>query len=250
MKKENRYGIFATSVLLGSLLLPQVAQAAVALDRTRVVFEGGSKSTVMNISNNNSKLPYLAQGWIENKNGEKITSPLVVLPPVQRLEPGKSSQIKIEALPAIKSFPQDRESLFYFNLREIPPKSDKPNTLQIALQTRVKLFYRPESIKINKYGVPPQEKLTLSKKGNTVIVKNPTPYYVSIIYAAGSGSAEKNKNFAPVMVPPFEEMPLGLSSAALGNSPILTYINDYGGRPTLHFKCQGDSCQVVPTEKP
>lgn len=146
--------------------------------------------------------------------------------------------------------PQDRESLFYFNLREIPPKSDKPNTLQIALQTKVKLFYRPESIKINKFGVPPQEKLTLSKKGDKVMVKNPTPYYVSIIYAAGSSAAAKNKNFSPVMVPPFEEMPLGISASTLGNSPTLTYINDYGGRPTLNFQCQGNLCQVVPTDKP
>ncbi len=42
--------------------------------------------------------------------------------------------------------PQDRESLFYFNLREIPPRSDKPNSLQLALQTRIKFFYRPQSL--------------------------------------------------------------------------------------------------------
>ncbi len=33
-----------------------------------------------------------------------------------------------------KNLPQDRETVYYFNLREIPPKSNKPNTLQIALQ--------------------------------------------------------------------------------------------------------------------
>ena len=90
MKNENQYSIFTTGILLGGLFLSQVAQAAIALDRTRVIFDGGNKSTVMNISNNNSKLPYLAQGWIDNSKGEKITSPLIVLPPVQRLEPGKS----------------------------------------------------------------------------------------------------------------------------------------------------------------
>lgn len=39
----------------------------------------------MNIANNNTELPYLAQGWIEDEQGNKITSPLTVLPPVQRL---------------------------------------------------------------------------------------------------------------------------------------------------------------------
>ncbi|WP_223346554.1 fimbria/pilus periplasmic chaperone, partial [Escherichia coli] len=40
----------------------------------------------------------------------------------------------------------DRESLFYYNVREIPPKSGKANTLQIALQTRIKLFWRPKAL--------------------------------------------------------------------------------------------------------
>ncbi|MED5672825.1 fimbria/pilus periplasmic chaperone, partial [Enterobacter hormaechei] len=101
-----------------------------SMDRTRIIFEGMQKSVSLNVANNNKQLPYLAQDWIENEKGEKITSPLIVLPPIQRIEPAKSSQVKIEALPAINSLPQDRESLFYFNLREIPPKSDKPNTLQ------------------------------------------------------------------------------------------------------------------------
>ncbi|MDN8683057.1 fimbria/pilus periplasmic chaperone, partial [Staphylococcus aureus] len=79
------------------------------------------------------------QGWMEDVNGQKVESPLIVLPPIQRIEPGDKSQIKIQALPDIAKLPQDRESVFYFNLREIPPRSDKPNVLQIALQTRIKL---------------------------------------------------------------------------------------------------------------
>lgn len=40
-----------------------------------------------------------------------------------------------------------------------------------------------------------------------------------------------------------------VSATALGNSPVLTYINDYGGRPTLTFSCQGNQCHVVPEKK-
>ncbi len=46
----------------------------------------------------------------------------------------------------INALPQDRESLFYLNVREIPPKPDKPNVLQLAMQSRIKLFYRPAAI--------------------------------------------------------------------------------------------------------
>lgn len=179
---------------MGMMWLSSMAHAAIGLDRTRVIFNGDQKSMSLNISNNNKQLPYLAQAWIDDAEGNKITSPLVVLPPVQRVEPGKSSQVKIEALPAVSTLPQDRESLFYFNLREIPPKSDKPNTLQIALQTRVKMFYRPKAIVPAKMGTPWQEKLTLQKQGDTVMVKNPTPYYVTVINAAESLKALDNKD--------------------------------------------------------
>ncbi|MEQ4672909.1 fimbrial protein, partial [Providencia manganoxydans] len=29
------------------------------------------------------------------------------------------------------------------------------------------------------------------------------------------------------------------------STPYLTYINDYGGKPTLAFRCQGDTCTVT-----
>ncbi|MEQ4691231.1 MULTISPECIES: fimbria/pilus periplasmic chaperone [Providencia] len=246
MKKITQLSIVAG--LTSFLLCSYTAQAAVSMDRTRVIFDGDQKSISLNISNNNKQLPYLAQGWMENAEGEKINSPLVVLPPVQRLEPGKSSQVKIEALPAANMLPNDRESLFYFNLREIPPKSDKPNTLQIALQTRVKLFYRPKAIIPEKNAAPAQDKLTLEKQGETVILKNPTPYYVTVINAGATAKSDA-KEFTPVMVAPFGSENLGVSASKLGNSPVLTYINDYGGRPELNFRCQAASCQVVPETK-
>ena len=137
----TKYSFALLSVLaFVTMCLINNANAAIGLDRTRVVFDGSKEAVSMNITNNNTQLPYLAQGWIEDEQGNKITSPLIVLPPVQRLEPGKNSQVKVQSLPAVQSLPQDRESVYYFNLREIPPRSEKTNSLQIALQTRIKLF--------------------------------------------------------------------------------------------------------------
>lgn len=249
--KLNKYTSLMAS-LVGVILVSNMAQAAISLDRTRVIFNGDQTSMSLNISNNNKQLPYLAQSWIDDAEGKKITSPLVVLPPIQRVEPGKASQVKIEVLPAISALPQDRETLFYFNLREIPPKSDKPNTLQIALQTRVKMFYRPKAIVPAKMGAPWQEKLILQKQGDTFLVKNPTPYYVTLINAAENAKAlgsKGKKEFTPIMLPPFGDAPLGVASSTLGQRPVLTYINDYGGRPTLTFQCQGTQCHVVPNDK-
>lgn len=245
--------IFLKKTILSTALLcamvAQQAQAAIALDRTRVIFNGDNTSVSLNISNQNKQLPYLAQGWLEDEKGNKIQSPLTVLPPVQRIEPGKPSQIKIQALPLAKQLPQDRETLYYFNLREIPPKSDKPNTLQIALQTRIKLFYRPASILVQKNTSPAQEAMTLSKQGEKYVVNNPTPYYVTIVDASSKKDSAGVKGFEPFMVPPKSSAPLTVSSASVGNSPVLTYINDYGGRPQLSFICNGTTCQVVTDKK-
>lgn len=239
----------AVAGALLAALLAQQAQAAIALDRTRIIFDGSQKSVSLSVSNQNKQLPYLAQGWIEDDKGNKIQSPLTVLPPVQRIEPGKPSQVKILALPVAKTLPQDRETVYYFNLREIPPKSTKPNTLQIALQTRIKLFYRPAAIAMDKNAPPPQEQLTLSKQGDKYVVNNPTAYYVTLVDAATKKDGAGIKNFEPMMVPPKGSLPLTVSAAEAGNSPVLTYVNDYGGRPQLSFSCSGNTCTVIPAKK-
>ena len=241
----NTRRLFQAFALL-VLGLSQSTNAAVGLDRTRVIFDGGKEATSVNITNNNTQLPYLAQGWIEDEDGKKITTPLIVLPPVQRLEPGKQSQVKVQALPAAKMLPQDRETVFYFNLREIPPRSDKANTLQIALQTRIKLFYRPQAIAPSQQDLsnPWQEKLTLTREGEQYKVNNPTPYYVTLVDARSSKDGKTVPGFEPLMVPPKGALTLGPTAKALGSTPYLSYVNDYGGRPVLAFTCSGDTCKV------
>lgn len=218
-------------------------QAAISLDRTRVIFDGSQSSVSLNLSNQNKQLPYLAQAWIEDEQGKKIQTPLTVLPPVQRIEPGKPGQLKIQAVSLGKTMPQDKESLYYFNLREIPPKSMKSNTLQIALQTRVKLFYRPAGIAIDTNAPPPQEQLTLTREGNRYQVNNPTPYYVTIV-DAGKSKNQSIKDFEPMMIPPKGRLPLTVNVNEVGDHPVLTYINDYGGRPQLNFRCSSNECKV------
>ena len=240
--------IVATTLLTG-LVFTQQAIAAIALDRTRVIFNGDEKSVSLSISNQNTELPYLAQGWMENLNGEKIESPLIILPPIQRVEPGDKSQVKIQSLPSISSLPQDRESVFYFNLREIPPRSEKPNVLQIALQTRIKLFYRPKAIYASQTDLsnPWQEKITLVKQGDSYVVNNPTPYYVTIVDALTNLTGESIQGFTPLMIDPRGQGKLNLNASAFGSSPVLSYVNDFGGRPRMKFSCNGNECKVTET---
>ncbi|EHB7665900.1 molecular chaperone [Escherichia coli] len=216
--------------------------AAISLDRTRIIYNGDAKSISLNIVNENNQLPYLAQSWLENDKHDKITvGPLVVTPPVQRMDAGMKSQLRVMATPDINKLPQDRESLFYFNLREIPPKSEKANVLQIALQTQVKLFYRPTAIKAAPNKVW-QDQLVLTPEADGFRITNPTPYYITIIGFGPTRKEAENGKFETVMVAPKSNLHV---KALRTSTPWLTFINDYGGRPTLPFSCERSQCTAV-----
>ncbi|MCK3161582.1 fimbria/pilus periplasmic chaperone, partial [Escherichia coli] len=77
----------------------------------------------------------------------KMTNDLLALPPLQRIDSGKKAQVRIMQMSAAARarLPQDRETLFYFNVREIPPapKDKNASILQLTTQSQLKLFLRP-----------------------------------------------------------------------------------------------------------
>ncbi|MDZ7320053.1 fimbria/pilus periplasmic chaperone [Kosakonia sacchari] len=222
------------------------AHSALTLDRSRIIFDEGLSSVSVSITNRNEQSPYLAQSWLEDMKEKKLTSLLMVLPPVQRVEPGAKTKVRIKALPDLSTLPKDRESVFYFNLREIPPKSDKPNVLMLAMQTRFKVFYRPASLKVDAQAdvVPGTESLTLVKDGDKYILNNPSPYYFSIVEVRPSTAAKGVQGFSAKLFSPKSESSLGIASSALSNSPALVFINDYGSQRLLSFKCDNTKCTV------
>ncbi|MFZ1871558.1 MAG: fimbria/pilus periplasmic chaperone [Chania sp.] len=248
MNNNLLVNIVATSLILATIA--PTAQAAISLDRTRAIYQGDAKSISLNIVNENKEFPFLAQSWLEDDKHQKITAPLIVLPPLQRVEAGERSVVRVTKMAGAERLPQDRESLFYFNLREIPPKSSKTNVMQLALQTQIKLFYRPKAIVVPK-GEIWQEKLVFRKTGSGMTIENPTPFYVTL-----SGMARNSKKQGGGAIDDFQALMLAPKSSetvALRNtnfsSFIVTYINDYGGHPELRFVCNGDLCNATPDAK-
>ena len=105
-----KLGTTTLALLLSAASLS--AQASVTPDRTRLIFNESDKSISVTLRNNDPKLPYLAQSWIEDEKGNKISSPLTVLPPVQRIDSMMNGQVKVQGMPDINKLPADRESLF------------------------------------------------------------------------------------------------------------------------------------------
>lgn len=241
MKKYSRVLI---KVLIYSMTLLQANNvwAAMSLDRTRVIYDAGSKSVSMSIRNESKELPYLAQAWLEDAAMNKISGPLVAIPPLQRVEPATSSQVRISVTDDTLNLPQDRESIFYFNLREIPPRSEIPNTMQIALQTKIKVFYRPRAIAAtnDNHWI---NQLELRKAEHGMVIKNPTPYFITITALALGAPSAKDAVFSPIMLPPKSATSLSIPVPAL-LKPSLTYINDYGGHQEVTFTCDSTTCQA------
>lgn len=239
--KQTLSPIFALSLLTVTVF---PTHAALTVDRSRLIYNEGEKAISINVTNRNTHDPYLAQGWMEDGNEKKLTEPLMVLPPVQRVEPDGKTLIRIQSLPVVSTLPKDRESVFYFNLREIPPKNDKPNTLTLAMQTRLKVFYRPASLKVDPMAdtVPGVETLTLTKSGDRYVVNNPTPYHFSFVELRTTLKGKGLKNFEPVMVAPQDKVELPVKASLLGGSPVLMFVNDYGSQRLLPFSCSGSLC--------
>lgn len=233
-------GLFFTIIGMNS------ATAGISLDRTRLILEGDSQSASANLTNTSQDIPFLAQSWIEDASGKKITSPLLVLPALQRINGNEKGVIRVTKTKGIESLPLDRESLFYLNVREIPPKTTKANVLMLSMQSRIKLFYRPVAIIPSIKGFVWQDKLVFHKKGNSLLAENPTPYYITIISLTKEGNPKRNNQlttFSGVMIKPKSSLDIPVVDGSI-NGFRMMYVNDYGGHPEVRYSCDINICKA------
>lgn len=196
------------------------------------------------MSNTSPDIPFLAQSWVEDSKGKKISSPLLVLPPLQRINGGQKGVARVTKTDGINQLPQDRESLFYLNVREIPPKPDKANVLQLAMQSRIKLFYRPTAIIPKTKSEVWQDQVVFQKMGNKMSAQNPTPYYITIIGLTSTGGS-KITDFPGIMIAPKSSQEFAVTDSRVSDF-LMMYVNDYGGHPELKYHCNGNTCKALP----
>ena len=231
-------------LIISSLLLAcTCAHASISADRTRVIYDEASKGVSIVVENTDNKDPFLVQSWIENENGHKINEPLIALPLLQRLDPKQKKQVRISASKNTLNAATDKETLFYFNILGIPPKSEMENAVEIVIQSRFKLFYRPTGLK--KYPDNNwQKELKVEKTGNALKLINPTPYHVVVINI--NDNLSKVDNFQEIIIKPNSTSVYSLSDNKT-KSPkmVVTYIDDYGSPKLLNYTCQSTTCTLV-----
>ncbi|MBN6453741.1 fimbrial biogenesis chaperone [Escherichia coli] len=193
---------------------------------TRLIFDGSNDAATMSV-NNGSAGTWLMRFWVspygeqacnataksDVKNGNV---PFVITPPLYRLEPQGAVQLRVNRVS--DTLPADRESVYYLSSLAIPPKKgDKgyskavQSGLQFAVNTRIKLFYRPAALKDDAVVKALPGKLMVSTDGKTLSIKNPTPYYITMLSMTVNGKSIASD--MDTMVAPFGTLPVPLTIA-------------------------------------
>ncbi|MBJ8679482.1 fimbrial chaperone [Citrobacter portucalensis] len=212
--------------------------ADIVISGTRIVYPQSSKDVIVNLDNRGNK-PLLVQTWLDDGrdgvNPQELKLPFVITPPVSRIDPQKGQSLRITYMGS--ALPQDRESLFWFNVLEIPPKSkakegESLNQLQLAFRTRIKLFFRPDGLKGTPGDAATNLRWSQKKEGNTLslFAQNDSPYNVSVSNVKlKMGGKEYTVDSKSVL--PFSgvSMPVKGLSNNISGTVIYNTINDNGG---------------------
>lgn len=220
--------------------------AGVIISGTRHIYPEKQREISIQITNDDPKTPRLVQVWLDRGQAPELSDvPFSLSPPVFRLDAGKGQVVRL--VYTRESLAQDRESLFWLNVLEVPPKlidtdtsleQIEHNYLRFAFRIRTKVFFRPTQLS----GKPDEAigQLRWSLLGGTqgvqLRVENPSEYHVTLNEVAivvGPGAAASWLKSEAGMVAPGESLTLAVQQNP--NIPIpataqvhFKYINDYG----------------------
>lgn len=199
--------------------------AAFSLNGTRYIYDEGRKNISFEV-NNSAEKTFGGQVWIENTNqGDGVY--FVPQPPFFKVGPKQKQVIRIIKTDTL---PENKESLFWLNVQEIPPKPEMKegrNILSVAMNTRVKLIYRPRAIKDGRLNA--EKQLKLEQRGGETWLKNPTPYYFAVLNVTQNGKEVKLSDRARDSIyklAPFSDVSLGKTLKGPVN---ISAVNDWGG---------------------
>lgn len=222
MNKMMKWGVLS----LLSVMMSHQAMAAFVLDGTRFIYEEGKRNTSFSVTNEADET-YGGQVWIDNSKEDNGVY-IVPTPPFFKVGPKQKQIVRI--MKTESALPADRESLFWLNVQEIPPKpaGAEGNVLSVAINTRVKLFYRPKSLTEGRKEA--EKKIEVLHLGTDSYLNNPTPYYFAVVNVKVNGQAltlTESEEMALAILPPFGKASLGKRS--LKGAVSVDAVNDWGG---------------------
>lgn len=222
----------STKILLYFLVFfPLLGHASIIVTGTRVIYPANTREVTVKLKNNGDS-PVLLQSWIDNGDPTvdpaDINIPFVLTPPVTRVNSQKGQVLRIRNTNE-NSLPTDKESIFWLNVLEIPTSvDDGKNKIKIATRTRMKLLYRPDSLKNNTFGSDLEWSVVHDGIRDTLIYKNKSAYFVSL----NEININSNKIELPLdkaLIAPEGSQHISLENRVVNDSRVkYTTINDDG----------------------
>ncbi|HCM9448781.1 TPA: fimbria/pilus periplasmic chaperone [Enterobacter bugandensis] len=214
------------------------SQASIVVSGTRVVYPGNEREITVKLSNT-GKTPVLVQSWIDKGDvearPEKIQVPFILTPPINRINPDKSQTLRL-SYTGLPHLPEDKESVYWLNVLEIPPvtKAAAPNRIQVAFRTRIKLFYRPAALNDRARVAEAAEKINWTISNGELKAANNSPYFISLasvtLTQGGRKTSVDGEMISPMSSRGFQFKERGLLRS--GSTVSWEYVNDWGAVKT------------------
>lgn len=220
--------------------------ASIVITGTRVIYLSNDREVTVKLKNV-GQVPSLVQVWADR--GDLSTSqrtadaPFLVMPPIFRVDPQKGQSLRITYTGA--DLPKDRESVFWLNVVDVPPvpqaSAEPSNYLQVAVRSRLKLFYRPVGLQGSPEAAAQQLSWQLlprdGEPGYVLRAHNNSAFFVSLagvtlrsqedVYKAKGGMVDPGGH-ADFVLEGLTSRPSGVLKVDFEN------INDYGGAVEHH----------------
>ena len=236
---------------MGALALGAAGvQASVVINGTRVVYPADEREVTIKLTNDGG-FPALVQAWLDTGDPTTLPQdskvPFSLSPPLFRLDSKKGQSLRL--VYTQEPMATDKESLFWLNVLEVPPRgsaaSGDSNALQIAFRSRIKVFFRPAGLPGNAREAPAQItwKLVPGNKGAYALqATNPSAYHVTFTEMTATSGTAKWTNVKGGMVDPGASAEFDVGNAAPpANGPIevdYTFIDDYGASVSGKYRPQ------------
>lgn len=218
--------------LLSLALIATQVYAGIMPSQSRVVYQQQDREQAIMLANTND-YPVIVQTWIDRGEGspESQNIPFISIPPIIKLDAGDMKGVRIIYNHA--SLPQDRESLFWFNMYEVPPEKKgliPENSILVTMNTQIKLFFRPQGITSTPEQAFPH--VSCQKMDNEHLsCSNPSPIHLSVIalmVETSSGQKLESQNSDFMLTPYSQKIFKFAPFDGLPKHIIADYIDDTG----------------------
>lgn len=217
---------------LSSFLFFQSLHAAITITGTRIIYPSSKKIITVQL-NNSANTPALAQVWLDDGDANNIPSadklPFILTPALVQIGPEKGQMIRL-LIKNTDYLPKDRESLFWFNVLDIPSslKNEEQNKLNISIRSRIKLFYRPDKLNMSLVDAYKNLIFNYSQQTNELKIKNHSPYYISFLSIIYNPEKENVIDDSAHMLEPFSELKIKSNNSFKVIEIKYAIIDDFG----------------------